>query len=66
MWRTAVTAAIATGGFCSIFAIGIDAVTDALNWMQVMVISFVSGFLGSLFATIVLGKSKVKDDQHEG
>ncbi len=56
MLRTALLAATATGGFCAVFALGVDRVTDALNWMQVVAVSFASGFLGSLFARMVLKK----------
>ena len=56
MLRAALLAATATGGFCAVFALGVDQVTDALNWMQVVGVSFASGFLGSLFARMVLKK----------
>lgn len=66
MMRGAIAAAGATGGFCAVFALGVDALTDALNWMQVMVISFLSGFLGSLFAHFVLGKAPKGSERREG
>ena len=56
MLKAALIAAFATGGFCAVFALGVDAVTDALNWRQVALVSFLSGFLGSLFARLVLGR----------
>jgi len=59
MLRAALLAAAATGGFCAVFALGVDAVTDALTWRQVAIVSFLSGFFGSLFARLVLGRSPV-------
>lgn len=46
--------AVLTGVFCACFAVFIDWATDMLERNQVVGISFVSGFLGSLFASTVL------------
>ena len=56
MWRAIVLTAMLTGIFCAVFAVGIDWATDMLERQQVIVVSFVSGFLGSLFAQTVLGR----------
>ena len=53
MARALLQAAL-TGVFCIGFALVVDLVTEALPLMQVMLLSFVSGFLGSLFAQTVL------------
>ena len=50
--------AILTGMFCGAFAMGIDFLTDMLARQQVLVISFISGFLGSIFASVVLKRWK--------
>lgn len=47
-----------TGVFCAGFAVFIDWATDMLAQNQVIVISFMSGALGSLFAQTVLGRWK--------
>ncbi len=54
MSRTILTAALLTGGFCAGFAVVIDWLTDMLAWGQLFGISFASGFLGSIFASLVL------------
>jgi hypothetical protein len=43
-----------TGVFCIGFALVVDVVTDALPLLPVLMLSFASGFLGSLFAQTVL------------
>ena len=47
-----------TGLFCAGFAAGIDFLTDMLERQQVLLVSFISGFCGSLFAALVLGKGR--------
>lgn len=54
MARTLLTTAVLTGTFCLGFTLVVDALTDALPMPVVIVLSFVSGFLGSLFANTVL------------
>ena len=54
MLRTILAPAFLTGAFCAAFAVGIDWLTDMLDRGQLFGISFVSGFLGSLFATLVM------------
>ena len=56
MIRPILLSAALTGIFCAVFAIGIDWLTNMLERGQVISISFVSGFLGSLFASTVLGR----------
>ena len=60
MTRTVVTAALLTGFFCAIFAVVVDVILDQLTMGQVMMISALSGFLGSLFAHFVLRRGKAK------
>ena len=54
MLRTILVSAVLTGAFCAVFAVAIDWITDMLDRRQVIGLSFTSGFLGSLFAQIVL------------
>ena len=58
MSRAVLTAALATGGFCAIFAAGVDLATDALALWQVLVAGGISGFCGSLFASFVLRRNR--------
>ena len=58
MMRTILSTAFLTGVFCAGFAVFIDWATDMLAQNQVIVISFLSGSLGSLFAQTVLGRWK--------
>ena len=61
MIRQVLMTAALTGTFCSGFAVFIDWATDMLMRQQIIMISFASGFLGSLFAQTVLGKLRGKD-----
>ena len=54
MVKVALASAVATGVFCAGFAVFIDLVTEALPMATVISLSFASGFLGSLFARLVL------------
>lgn len=56
MIRAIVSTAILTGVFCAAFAAFIDRATDMLEAGQVVAISFVSGFLGSIIAQTVLDR----------
>ncbi len=56
MARSILMTAALTGTFCAGFAVFIDWATDMLAQNQVILISFVSGSLGSLFAQTVLGR----------
>ena len=58
MSRKILIAAMLTGAFCAIFATGIDWLTDMLQRGQIFGISFASGFLGSLFASLVLRRGR--------
>ena len=60
MLRLLIFPALLTGVFCAGFAVFIDTLTDMLERDQVIVVSFLSGFLGSIFAKLVLGKGKFK------
>ena len=61
MIRTVVMTAVLTGVFCAGFAVGVDLLTDMLQRQQVIVVSFFSGFMGSLFAQTVLGRWRERD-----
>lgn len=54
MIRPLLLTACLTGLFCAGFASFIDYATDMLDRTSVLVISFISGFLGSIFAQTVL------------
>ena len=56
MIRVVLMSAVLTGVFCAGFTVFIDWATDMLQRNQVIVVSFISGFLGSLFAQTVLGR----------
>ena len=56
MIRVVLMSAVLTGVFCAGFAVFIDWATDMLQRNQVIVISFVSGFLGSIFAQTVISR----------
>ena len=62
MIRVVVMSAVLTGVFCAGFAVFIDWATDMLQRNQVIVVSFISGFLGSLFAQTVLGRWRKEGD----
>ena len=61
MIRPILLTAALTGLFCSVFAVGIDLLTDMLDRGVVVGVSFASGFLGSIFAQTILGRWKEKD-----
>ena len=56
MIKSMLISAFLTGGFCAAFAVGIDWATDMLDRTSVLMVSFASGFLGSLFAQSMLTK----------
>ena len=58
--RVVLTSAALTGGFCALFAVGVDLLTDMLGRGQLLGVSFTSGFLGSIFAQTVLAKWRDK------
>ena len=60
MMRQILTTSVLTGGFCAIFAGGVDAVTDALTMWQVMILGGISGATGSLIAQLLTGKQQDK------
>ena len=62
MIRVVLMSAVLTGVFCAGFAVFIDWATDMLQRNQVIVVSFISGFLGSLFAQTVLGRWRNEGD----
>ncbi len=60
MIRPILLSAFLTGAFCAGFAVLIDLATDMLERQQLIVVSFSSGFLGSMFAQTVLSRWKKK------
>ncbi|MDU8911026.1 hypothetical protein [Aestuariicoccus sp. MJ-SS9] len=58
MLKLALVPALLTGVFCAAFAVGVDFVVGMKGLTTVIVISFVSGFLGNCFAQIVTGRDK--------
>ena len=60
MIKAVVIPAILTGVFCAGFAVVIDQLTNMIERTQVILVSFISGFLGSIFARFVLGKGKLR------
>lgn len=58
MAGSVIKGAILTGVFCGGFALLIDVATDMLDRGHVVLFSFVSGFLGSLFAQLVSRRSR--------
>ena len=58
MIRPLLLTACLTGLFCAGFAVFVDYATDMLMRNQVIAVSFVSGFLGSVFAQTVLGRGR--------
>ena len=58
--------AVLTGVFCSVFAVFVDWITDNFGLGQLLGISFVSGFLGSIFANLVLRPWRSQTDDRTG
>ena len=58
--KTALTAAGLTGVFCACFAFAMHFLAPMVSVGPVILISFTSGFLGSLFARLVMGKKNDK------
>ena len=63
MIRPIVLTAVLTGAFCGVFAVFVELVTDLFGLWQLMLVSFISGALGSLFAQTVLGRWKEQGDE---
>jgi hypothetical protein len=59
--RPILLSAALTGIFCAGFAVLIDWATDMLMRNQIILVSFASGFLGSLFAQTVLSRWRARD-----
>lgn len=56
MIRSIALTATLTGVFCAGFAAVVETVTELFGLWQLMLVSFASGTLGSLFAQTVVGK----------
>ncbi|NNF23985.1 MAG: hypothetical protein HKN63_04175 [Rhodobacteraceae bacterium] len=52
--KPVLTSALLTGAFCAGFAVVIEQATDMLATGSVILFAALSGFLGSLFAQLVL------------
>ena len=61
MIRPFLMSAFLTGCFCGVFAVGIDWVTDMVGRGSILLISFTSGFLGSLFASFVMRRQEAQE-----
>lgn len=58
MARMIFATSLMTGVFCAGFAVVVDALTDALPMILAIAVAFASGFLGSLFAQLVLHRQR--------
>ncbi len=56
MLRASLFSAALTGLFCAGFAVFVDAITMLFSVWHLLAVSFVSGFLGSLFATFITSR----------
>ena len=56
--KISVMTAVLTGVFCAGFALFIDAIVSMASTGQVALLASISGFLGSIFAQIVLRRRK--------
>jgi hypothetical protein len=56
--RSIALTALLTGAFCAVFAVVVEFVTDLFGVWQLMLVSFLSGSLGSLLAQTVLGQRR--------
>ena len=58
MIRVVIVPALTTGVFCAGFATLVDTATNMLDGWQVAIMGGLSGFLGSLFASLVWGRNR--------
>jgi hypothetical protein len=58
MLRTVLIPALTTGAFCAVFAVSIDAIVSMVSTAQVAMLAATSGFLGSIFASLVWRRKK--------
>ena len=56
MLRASLFSAALTGLFCAGFAVFVDAITMLFSVWHLLAVSFVSGFLGSLFAAFITSR----------
>lgn len=63
MIRTVLLTALLTGAFCSVFAVVVDLITNLFSLWQLMLVSFCSGALGSLFAQTVIARFRAPEDR---
>ena len=55
MAKTIAITSVLTGLFCAVFAFVVETVTELFGLWQLLLVSFISGSLGSLFAQTVVG-----------
>ena len=58
MTKSALLPAFLTGAFCAVFAVVVGSISMIVSVVPGILIAFVSGFLGSLFATYVLKRDR--------
>lgn len=56
LFRLFLLPALVTGSFCACFALAVDFVVSMASQTQVAALAATSGFLGSLFSRLVLGR----------
>ena len=54
MNKSAILAAVLTGSFCAVFAVVVSSIGMLVSIVPGLIIAFISGFLGSLFATFII------------
>ncbi len=64
--RIFIIPAALTGLFCACFALAIDAALSMVSQVQVAVLAATSGFLGSIFSRLVLGRKMDVTDRSRG
>jgi len=66
MIRPVFLTAALTGAFCAVFAVVVEVVTDLFGLWQLVLASFLSGALGSLFAQTVIRAWRKADADPSG
>jgi len=66
MIRPVALTAVLTGAFCAAFALAVEVVTDVFGLWRLVLVSFLSGALGSLFAQTVVRTWRKADEHSSG